>query len=420
MDRIIVYDHEQIDASDVAYTNLFSMVGAAKIAKAILGSGPWLNDLTCVPTGPASLSVILNPGEIYKIENVDNSPFGPIAADTAHQILKTGILLNDTTFPLTPPSSPGQSIDYLIQATYSDSDTAAQNRPFFGASPQVVDTQRLGVLTASVKAGTPATTGTQTPPTPDAGYVGAWVITVDNGQTQITAPDIVAYTNAPFILEKLSDKISQTRADIRYAQAAQIQSGALIYAIDGGAANAYVASPNPALTGYTDGAEFNIQISNTNTGASTLNLSGLGTRPILNHDGSALLAGQIVAGRKYKFIYNSATSSFLINLTTDSFVRNIGINGYEYSAAGLTQYGIATLPATGISVSGIAVTLPIPYQTAIYNIQCTPKESVNTSGYHGMAIGSPISLTQLAVDIDTNLTASINKTVEVYWRTFGV
>lgn len=216
MDRAFVLDGEQIDSVDVDNSNLFAMIGVGKLTKAILGSGPLLNDLTCVPTGPASLNVILNPGEIYTLEAIDGTTYGPIPAD-AREIVKQGILMDDVTIPLTAPATPGQSIDYLLQVIYQDADEDPENRPFFSASPAVVDTTRRGNLVSNIKAGVPAATGTQVTPTPDAGYTGAWVITVANGQTQINSGDIVEYDAALFITEKLQTKISQAFADARYA-----------------------------------------------------------------------------------------------------------------------------------------------------------------------------------------------------------
>jgi len=224
MDRAIVYTGELLSATDVCYTNQLTMVAIAKLSKAILGSSTLLNDLTCVPTSPLSLSVNLNPGEIYSMQPLEDTAYGPLPPDTSDTILKQGIILTITNFPVTAPATPGQSIDYLIQVTYQDVDTNPENRPFFGSSPMVVETIRRGELIASLKAGIPATTGTQVPPTPDAGYTGAWVITVANGQTTVTSGDISVYGGAPFINATLTQLLTQTQADARYAQLTQFAS----------------------------------------------------------------------------------------------------------------------------------------------------------------------------------------------------
>lgn len=312
MDRAIVYPLEQLKAIDVCRTNLFSMIGAGKLTKAILGSGPLLNDLDCVPDSPASLDVFLNPGEIYILEDIDTTAYGPIPADNTHQIIKQGILLDSQSFTLTPPSTPGESINYLIQITYSDSDTNVENRPYFGGPAQNVSTVRSGLLVSTLKAGTAAPTGTQVTPTPDVGYVGAWVITVANGQTQIIAGDITAYTNAPFITEKLVDKISQAFADGRYGQITQIQAGSYLYAIDSGSVNSLVASITPNITSLYVGMEAHIKVANTNTGACTINLNSLGVKNIKNMAGFQLSISNLIAGMT-AILYYDGTDFILTN-----------------------------------------------------------------------------------------------------------
>lgn len=74
-------------------------------------------------------------------------------------------------------------------------------------------------------------------------------------------------------------------------------------AVDSGAVNAYVAtlSPNP---GRVHGMPIRLlNVANTNTGASTLNV-GAGVSNILGPDGSALVGGEIIAGGDYEFIDN--------------------------------------------------------------------------------------------------------------------
>lgn len=220
MDRVIVYDGEQVWSADVDNTNRMAMIALGKLSQCVLGSSTALNDLGCVPDTPASMNVILQPGEIYSMENIDNTAYGSLPADTTHQILKQGILLDEVTFPLTAPITPGDSVNYLIQVIYNDDDNTDQNRPYFGGPPQVKPSIRQGELIASVKPGVAAPTGTQTTPAPDPGYVGAWVITVANGQTTIIAGDITQYPSAPFITTRLPDALTITEGDARYAQLA--------------------------------------------------------------------------------------------------------------------------------------------------------------------------------------------------------
>lgn len=229
MDRQTVYAGQIPLETDLLNTNKYAMVAIAKLAAAVLGTSTLVNGLACVPTGPASLQVVVNPGEMYSIANIDATAYSSLPADTSHNILKQGISLDDVLLTCAAPGTAGQSVNYLIQAAYQDLDTGSVTLPYYNASnpsqawsgpgnsgtPQA--TARKGVISITAKAGVAAATGTQTTPAPDAGYTGLWVVTVANGQTTITSGNISQAANAPFITERLGDKISQASADIRYA-----------------------------------------------------------------------------------------------------------------------------------------------------------------------------------------------------------
>lgn len=211
MDRVIVYPGQIPLETDVLRTNKFGMLAVAKMAAAMLGTSTVVNGLACVPMSPASLQVNVNPGEMYSLVNVDATAYSSLAADTTHSILKQGISLDAVTLNCPAPATGGQSINYLIQATYQDSDTDNTTLPYYNASnpsqawsgpgnsgtPQ--STTRKGAVVISAKAGTAATTGSQTTPAPDSGYTGLWVVTVANGQSTITAGNITQAANAPIL-----------------------------------------------------------------------------------------------------------------------------------------------------------------------------------------------------------------------------
>jgi hypothetical protein len=78
--------------------------------------------------------------------------------------------------------------------------------PYSGAGGNGVSqaqTRKCGVA-VQVKAGTAATTGSQVTPTPDAGYIGLWVVTVANGQTTITSGNISLYPGAPLVTSSMA------------------------------------------------------------------------------------------------------------------------------------------------------------------------------------------------------------------------
>ena len=84
------------------------------------------------------------------------------------------------------------------------------------------------------------------------------------------------------------------------------------YAATSGSANNYTVTLNPAPTSYTDGMCVAVKINTTNTGASTLNVNGLGAKPIKKPNGNDVGAGNLKAGSIYTFRYNATTGNFIL------------------------------------------------------------------------------------------------------------
>lgn len=91
----------------------------------------------------------------------------------------------------------------------------------------------------------------------------------------------------------------------QYVDAA-IQAGAPCYAAASGAVNALVITRTPAPAALAAGMEINVKVNVTNTGAATLNDTGLGAVAINNSDGTALFAGQLVAGGIAELVYTGS------------------------------------------------------------------------------------------------------------------
>lgn len=211
MNRNINYPGQVPLETDLLKTNQFTMVGLAKLAAAILGTATCVNGFAVSQTVVPSMSVLVQPGEIYSMQNLEATAYSSLPADTAHSILKQGIALDTLTIPLAAPGTVGFSVNYLIQASYQDQDTGSTVLPYYNASNPAIaysgpansgvaqPTTRAGGVVISAKAGTAAVTGTQTTPTPDAGFVGLYVVTVANGASTIVNANISAYPLAPFI-----------------------------------------------------------------------------------------------------------------------------------------------------------------------------------------------------------------------------
>lgn len=210
MDRKQIFPGQIPLETDLLGTNKNVMIALGKLAAAVFGTGNYINGLTVGPNSPAALNVVVQPGELYSLQNVDNSAYSSIAADTTHQIVKQGILMDSVTLSTSAPATVGYSVNYLIQAAFSEVDTDAVVLPYYNASNPTQaysgpagagttnNTTRKNTISLSAKAGIAAATGTQTTPAADAGYIGLCVVTVANGQTSVTSGNISVVAGAPY------------------------------------------------------------------------------------------------------------------------------------------------------------------------------------------------------------------------------
>lgn len=108
------------------------------------------------------------------------------------------------------------------------------------------------------------------------------------------------------------------------------------YIADAGGANAYSCTYGASLTfSLATGVKVVFKAANANTGASTLNVNATGIKNILNVDGSALTANQIVANGIYTAVYDG-TQYQLLNPTQGIVNRNSVITGALSLAGNLT------------------------------------------------------------------------------------
>lgn len=88
------------------------------------------------------------------------------------------------------------------------------------------------------------------------------------------------------------------------------------YAADStGGANTYIVNPTPALNALEDGIRiwFRVGSGDTNTGASTINVSGVGSIAIKRMNGQDLLPGDLRAGQVYALVYNTSSYWVVLN-----------------------------------------------------------------------------------------------------------
>ena len=215
MDRNLVYPGSIPLDTDLLAINRNTMVALGFLAQAALGTGTVADGLICTPTTPASLTVNVGPGSITQLVVVDPLAFGSLPADPVDPLVKMGINIEPVSFTLVAPTASGQSTNYLIEATFIESDATPIALPYYNATNPAQpfsgpnntgvsqNTRRLQRVQLQLKPGTPANTGSQTTPPVDSGWVGLYSITVNFGQTTIPPLGIVALPGAPFLNWKL-------------------------------------------------------------------------------------------------------------------------------------------------------------------------------------------------------------------------
>ncbi|MFQ6251373.1 phage tail protein [Yersinia enterocolitica] len=310
MDRQIVYPGAIPLETDLLNTNKYAMIGIAKLAAVVMGTNTYLRGLSCTASSPPSMVINIARGEIYSLQNIDNTAYSSLPADTVNTILKQGVILASTPFTLTAPTTAGQSINYLIQVTYQDVDTGATVLPYYNAanpsqaysgpnnSGTAQYTARTGVCVVALKSGVAAITGTQTTPAADAGYTAAWIITVAQGATTITSANIFVAPNAPFL---------PTSGIVE-----GIQRNTMTFAADTGTANTYIASYLPNLPTIVDGVRLTFKAKTANTGASTFSPNGVASAPIYSHANQGLQGGEIAANGLVEVEWNSTNSAWIL------------------------------------------------------------------------------------------------------------
>jgi len=337
-----------------------SMIGLAKLSSAVLGTSTMANGFAVTPTGPASLQVVCAPGEIYSLTSIDALAFSTLPADTTHSIMKQGILLDGVTLSCPAPGTTGQSINYLVQVTYQDSDSTPVLLPYYNSANPALpysgmgnngltqNTNRKGIAVVAVKAGASAVTGSQVTPAPDAGYVGLYVVTVAFGQTTITSTSIAQYSAAPL----LPSGILQS-----------IQNGNTSFAIDTGTANTYVCNFTPAITARAEGQVLRVKVKTANTSASTFN-DGLGAVALVGGAHSPLQGGELIANGDAWVQWNTSVGggSYILLFCTGA-AEQVAPATQSQHALQQQQKGVSRFTASG------SFTVP-PGVTTIYASGC--------------------------------------------------
>lgn len=152
--------------------------------------------------------------------------------------------------------------------------------------------------------------------------------------------------------------VANATARDSYASAGQVQDGSLVYAVDSGAADAYVISLSPAITAYAAGQKFTFKATNANTGASTLNVNALGVKTIKKHNDQDLAAGDIEAGQIVEVEYDGTNLQMLSQLgnAPTSGISNVVEDTTPQLGGALDTNGKAINESEGAAVASATTT----------------------------------------------------------------
>jgi len=90
------------------------------------------------------------------------------------------------------------------------------------------------------------------------------------------------------------------------------QSGGFGYGTDIGTTNALVVNLVPAVTALVDGMLIRVKIATGNTGATTLNLNGLGVQNVKGLGGQPLQGGELVLGGRAMMMWAATQSAWIV------------------------------------------------------------------------------------------------------------
>jgi len=346
LDRQIFYVSEVLLDTDLLNMSKNPMVGLGYALQDILGTGTGVSGFPCTATTVPSLAVMVGAGRIYSLQNIDGTAYGSLPADVTDQLIKQGIQQGSVTLATPAPAAAGQSINYLIEASYQDVDTTLVVPPFYNASnPSVpfsgengngapLPTQRKGTVVLQAKAGAAAATGSQVTPAPDAGFVGLYSVTVANGQATVTAANIAQLQSAPFFNPPGSPLVSHLGANFVSTSTALADTGLVVN-----------------LPVGTFAIEMFLNLNGTTSGTQGINLNAL--------NGTAVFAGNESLGTAVGSIAGTPNNTLfpgLESLSAISVAPTVDVLVIKFSVV-VSAAGTLKLQASQHSASANAVNI---------------------------------------------------------------
>ena len=388
----------------VEFAGASPVTGATKLQvqrsafNAMLATGA--NDAFVVNLSPAvtvltaGLMVVMDSGSLYNLTNTPTlqvNALSPVQIYTPNGLVPGDIPAGEQFFMI---YNENQNKFQLLNPWISTADTSAvQNNGYVYA----IDTGAVNayVVTLSpVPVGLPTIIG-------GLGVIMRAIHTNTSGST-ITVNGISKVIRTPdgallvggeiktgglysLLFNNVSDSFVLMNSSLEMATTENVQFNVFNYSADTGTANHYVAELVPTPASLANGLSVQLLVSNTNTAASALNVNGIGEKPIVLIDGTALLGSEMLAGSYAYLSYNIAIDSF--QLTNSAQLANArSVQSLQYNKATAYSFTSNTFlaniyPAPTAYVNGLVLYL----NTGITNTgACT----INVNGLGAIPIWS--------------------------------
>ncbi len=222
-------------------------------------------------------------------------------------------------------------------------------------------------------------------------------------------------------IENLTQKISQTTGDARYATQVGFQQNAYSVANAGGTADAITATYSPAVTALTNGMTLNVRTSSANattTPTFTPNNGTIAAKTIVKGAGAALAAGDIAGGGHWIELQYDLTLDKWVLLNPAKGVSQVLPPGTPL------MWPVPTAPSWALVRDGSAISRSV--YAALYAALCPTRSGTTVSGtaavtglsttadlYVGMSVegaGIPAGTTIASITSATAITLSANAT----------
>jgi hypothetical protein len=160
-----------------------------------------------------------------------------------------------------------------------------------------------------------------------------------------------------------------------------------------GGTTTYTLTPTPAVGAYVTGQEFNIKMNATNTGASTINISGLGAKSLTKGGATALSASDLLIDATYKIIYDGTqfqvigiTGTVVLNRAFTWYLDGTSAVADEVGAKYIAPQAMTSVRVSAKTVSGTATIRIQKGTTDIVNSISVTSSVAHTTSFSSGAI----------------------------------